>query len=105
VNFKALGADLGLEEDEFRELMELFVETEKRDLQLLANGLEASDIDQITRCAHTIKGASGNLGLAEFSAVADTIEQHALNHRLEEAAQAFAALKQQFDAIQSLMDA
>ena len=104
MNFKVLGADLGLEEDEFRELMELFVETEKRDLQLLADGLEARDIDQITRCAHTIKGASGNLGLAEFSAVADTIEQHALNHRLEDAAQAFAALKQQFEAIQSLVN-
>jgi len=105
VNFKALGADLGLEEDEFRELMELFVETEKRDLQLLAEGLEARDVNQITRCAHTIKGASGNLGLAEFSAVADTIEQHALNQRLEEAARAFAILKAQFEAIESLMGA
>lgn len=105
MNFKALGADLGLEEDEFRELMELFVETEKLELQRLADGLEARDINQITRCAHTIKGASGNLGLAEFSAVADTIEQHALNHRLEDATGAFAILKEQFEAIQSLMDA
>jgi len=101
MNFKALGAKLGLEEKEFQELMELFVQTGAADLERLRAGLADGDADQVMRSAHTLKGASGNLGLAEISAMAHTIEQHALNHRLDEAAQGFQVLTGRFEAIQS----
>jgi histidine phosphotransfer protein HptB len=101
MNFKALSAKLGLEEKEFQELMELFVHTGALDLAGLRAGLADGDADRVMRRAHTLKGASGNLGLAEISAMADTIEQHALNHRLDEAAQALQVLMGRFEAIRS----
>lgn len=101
MNFKALGENLGLEEEEFRELMELFVQTGWTDVQHLESALAEGNADQAMRTAHTIKGASGNLGLAEFSAMAHAIEQHALNHRMDDASSVFQQLKRQFEAIQS----
>jgi HPt (histidine-containing phosphotransfer) domain-containing protein len=101
MNFKELGEKLGLEEDEYRELIELFIETGGADYQKLLEGLAAGNADQVRSSAHTIKGASGNLGLLDVSEVASSIEASAMNHQLEKAGNAVDTLKRQFEAIQA----
>ena len=83
MNFTALAENLGLEEDEFGELVELFVETGKPQLSGLREALQAGDSENIRRLAHSIKGASGNLGLMEISGEAKKIEDqtHAGNFK------------------------
>jgi histidine phosphotransfer protein HptB len=103
MNFRALGANLGLEEDEYRELIELFIQSGGLDFKKLQQALAAGDADQVMRRAHTIKGASGNLGLTDVSAVAGRIEQDAINNRLENVESALRTLSDQFDAIQSMI--
>jgi len=99
MDFKALGERLGLDEDEYRELIELFIETGGSDYQKVLDGLAAGDADLVRNSAHTIKGASGNLGLLEVSDAAACIEACAMNHRLDQVGQAVETLKSQLEAI------
>lgn len=103
MNFKELGADLGLDEDEYRELIDLFIESGATDFQALQTAMAACDADQVMQRAHTIKGASGNLGLVEVSEVAKTIEENASQNQLDGLDQVVATLKTQFDAIQAFV--
>jgi histidine phosphotransfer protein HptB len=104
MNFKEMGANLGLEEDEYRELIELFVTTGSVDLQKIEAGLASSDADQVMRSAHTIKGASGNMGLMDVSDVAKTIEDNANNNQLTGLESAVASLKQHFDTLEAIVN-
>jgi HPt (histidine-containing phosphotransfer) domain-containing protein len=74
MNFKELGENLGLEEDEYMELLELFLETGSADYERIKTAIETKDFDLLIRSAHTIKGASGNLGLMDIHEVAKEVE-------------------------------
>jgi HPt (histidine-containing phosphotransfer) domain-containing protein len=103
MNFKELGANLGLEEDEYRELIDLFIQSGGTDLQNLAQAIAARDADLVVRSAHTIKGASGNLGLTEVSAAAKTIEERAMRNQLDDLTQALQALENHFQVIRAFV--
>jgi HPt (histidine-containing phosphotransfer) domain-containing protein len=99
MNIKELAENLGLEEDEYLELIELFVETGRADFEKLESGLADNDVDQVMRSAHTLKGAAGNLGLMEISDVAKLIEQNAENNVLEGLDQAVSTLRTHLESI------
>ncbi|RJQ83943.1 MAG: Hpt domain-containing protein [Desulfobacteraceae bacterium] len=101
MDFKALGDNLGLDEDEYRELIDLFIQSGGLDLVKLEQALTMGDADQVMRCAHTIKGASGNLGLTAVSAAARRIEEQSMHNRLEGLEEALRTLKFQFEAIRA----
>ncbi|HOC38518.1 MAG TPA: Hpt domain-containing protein [Thermodesulfobacteriota bacterium] len=75
-------AALGLGEDEFVELTELFLDTCITDLQSLECSLVNQDIGRAMRAAHSMKGASGNLGFEELWNIARAIELTAKQGRL-----------------------
>ncbi len=93
MNIKELSENLGLEEDEYRELIDLFIESGGADFQKILAGMAAGDADQVMRAAHTIKGAAGNLGLVDVSAAAKVIEARAMNNQLSELGAAVRALE------------
>lgn len=104
MNFKELAENLGLEEDEYLELVELFLDTGKADFQKIESSLANSDADQVMRSAHTIKGAAGNLGFTEISDLAKLIEENAGNDTLEGLDQAVSALRSHFESITALVN-
>jgi HPt (histidine-containing phosphotransfer) domain-containing protein len=103
MNFKELADNLGLEIEEYRELIELFVDTGTADFNKIQEGLSSSDSEQVMRSAHTIKGAAGNLGLTDVSETAGFIEQQATDNHLDELSASIAELKTQFDAIEAFV--
>jgi HPt (histidine-containing phosphotransfer) domain-containing protein len=103
MNFKELAENLGLEIDEYRELIELFIDTGTADFKKIQEGMSASDSEQVMRSAHTIKGAAGNLGLINVSETAGLIEQKATDHHLDQLSATVAELKTQFDAIEAFV--
>jgi len=103
MNFKELGENLGLEEDEYRELVDLFIMTGSADFQKIKDGLAANDVDLVVRSAHTIKGASGNLGLMAVSETAKFIEDQAVENRLERLDEAVQTMKRQLEEIQAFV--
>ncbi len=101
MNFQELAENLGLEIDEYKELIDLFIDTGSADFQKIQEGLVSRDADQVMRSAHTIKGAAGNLGLMDVSATAKVIEENASNNRLDDISQAVQTLKTQIGAIEA----
>ena len=74
MNFKELAKNLGLEEDAYMELIELFIETGRSDLDKLRSAIDEGNGEEAGNAAHSIKGAAGSLGLIEISEVAKEIE-------------------------------
>lgn len=84
MDFKELGENLGLEEDEYLELVELLVDTGQVDLQRLKTAVEQGDAEEAGNAAHSLKGASGNLGIRDIFEVARQCEEAARNHQMDE---------------------
>ncbi|MGD9365457.1 MAG: Hpt domain-containing protein [Desulfobacteraceae bacterium] len=105
MNFKELADNLGLEVDEYRELIELFVETGTADLNNIQEALANNDSEQVMRSAHTIKGAAGNLGLEEVSETAKIIEENANSNQSDGLESAVQTLKNQIKAIEAFVNA
>lgn len=103
MNFEELADNLGLEVDEYRELIDLFIDTGAADFKKIQEGLDKKDADQVMRSAHTIKGASGNLGLMEVSETAAAIEESANNNDLDGLGPIVYILKTQFEAIEAFV--
>ncbi len=101
MNFRELGAQIGLEEDEYRELIELFIESGGADFSNLRQALAAGNADQVMRSAHTIKGASGNLGLMKISEAARIIEESANNNCLDNLEPTVKKLKSLFEIVRA----
>ena len=94
MNTKELAENLGLEEEDCRELLELFLETTATNLARLDSGLAAADSKQVMEAAHTIKGSSANLGLAKIAAVAREVEERARQNNLEEVDKAMQSIRE-----------
>ncbi len=99
MNFKEQGEALGLEEDEFLELVELFIETGNSDLNKLQSAFSEKDIQSVVETAHSIKGSSGNLGFMDIYETARGIEANARNNSMEGADGALRSIKEIFDLI------
>jgi HPt (histidine-containing phosphotransfer) domain-containing protein len=96
---KELADNLGLEEDEYVELVELLIETGMSDLDKLESAINAGDTEKAAEAAHSLKGAAGNLGITEFSQVAKQVEDNSRNGILEGASEAAQTLREQLDSI------
>jgi len=102
MNFKELAKNLGLEEEEYLELIELFIETGMSDLDKLQSAIEEGNPEKAANAAHSIKGAASNLGLMEVYGVAKKIENQTRNDRLEGIAESAQALKEKLNEIAGL---
>ena len=60
MNIKELAERIDLEEDEYLEMLELFIETAEPSLEKLKSGLDARDTQQVVEAAHSIKGSAAN---------------------------------------------
>jgi HPt (histidine-containing phosphotransfer) domain-containing protein len=99
MNFARLAENTGLEEDEFLELVELFVKTSASDVEALQSAIDEEDIQQAIEAAHFIKGAAGNLGFMELYEAAKDIEEKARVNSLEGATEAARTIKEKYDQI------
>jgi len=61
MNFKEIGERIGLDEDEYIEMIELFVESGGEDLQKLEAAIKEADAEKAHEASHSIKGSSGSL--------------------------------------------
>ena len=99
MDFKKWAQNLELEEDEFLEILELFIKTSLSDLAKLQAAIEEEDIQPVVRAAHSIKGAAGILGLSEIHDAAKKIEAAARTNRLEEIEADLRIIKEKLEMI------
>ena len=99
---KAMAHSMGLEEDEFVEVLTLFVEVSESDLLNIETGLKNEDAKSVSDAAHSIKGAALNLGLTDISGIAQGLEMRAREANLQGTFEASNAIRQRLEAIQSV---
>ena len=99
MDVKGLAGNLGLEEDEYLELLELFLERTESNLDKLRSGIDTGDTQEVVASSHSIKGSSANLGLEKIFEVAKGVEEKARQNGLEGAAEAVKFIKEQCDQI------
>ena len=100
MELKGLAEDLGLEEDEFLELGEIFTESSVSDCEKLQLAIEQEDVQKGIEPSHSLKGASGNLGFRQIYELAKGVEMNARNNSLEGAAGALKSIKGELEMIQ-----
>ncbi len=99
MDIKEIAEELGLEEDEFMELIDLFIETSAKDIDRLESAIMNEDPEGIVIAAHSLKGASANLGLMDFSETAKTIEFKGRNNNFNKLDDEVALLKTKLQQI------
>jgi HPt (histidine-containing phosphotransfer) domain-containing protein len=104
VDLLSLAQNLGLEEGEFRELVELFIEATTADLRNLLNAASQRDLPKVGELAHSIKGASINLGFTELSSLAKQIEMNARNNLLEGVPETVSILGNHLNSLKECLD-
>ena len=99
MEFSVFAEQLGLETDEYFQLVELFIEVRNTDLNVLEGAFEKGDTKQVTDAAHSIKGAAINLGLKEIFDIAKGIEMRACKDNVEGALEAAGRIREKLDQI------
>lgn len=99
MDIKAAAAGLGLDEDEFAEIVELFIDTAQSDIDKLREGFESGDAEKAANAAHSLKGASGTLGFIDISEIAKKAEEDAKNNDLDKLADSVSKLNTYFQQL------
>jgi HPt (histidine-containing phosphotransfer) domain-containing protein len=77
MNFRDMAGRIGFSEEEFQELVELFLESTLSELDHIKAAAQVSDFKKIAMSAHSMRGAAINLGFMEIHELAKTIEGNA----------------------------
>ena len=83
MEFKDLAARLGIELEDFLELLELYVQTSRTDLEKIRQATQSGVPPLAAAAAHSIKGAAGNLGFTDTAELALKMELQAKAGSLE----------------------
>ncbi len=103
MDLKKLAEDLDLEEDEYAELIELFVESGNSDLEKLQTAVEEGNTEEAAGAAHSLKGAAGNLGLMDFYEAAKRIEIDAREGNMDRITEDVQMLRKNLAEIEGLV--
>ncbi len=104
MDFATMAENIGLDEDEFLELVELFVETCASDLNKLESGLQQENVQEVVQAAHSIKGASGNLGFIEISEIANGVERNGRENSLDGVSEAVGNMREKVDQLARIIN-
>jgi HPt (histidine-containing phosphotransfer) domain-containing protein len=77
MDLSTMAEKLGLDVPECEEILDLFIDTTVSDLDSLGRAIHDGDARLVVQSAHSIKGASANLGLVGISSAARDIEMKA----------------------------
>ncbi len=94
MNLKGIAEQLEMEESDFLEIVELFLETSALDLEELRSAVKGNDSLGALHAAHSIKGAAANLRLTTVFELAQRMEREARENHLEGATVAIQAIQE-----------
>jgi len=73
MNFKVQAEKMGLDEDEYVEIVDLFIKTTAANLRQLRAAVKTGDRSKILQETHSLKGAALNLGFWEICEIVERI--------------------------------
>jgi HPt (histidine-containing phosphotransfer) domain-containing protein len=99
MNLKALAEKVDLDETEYLDMIDLFLETSSANLVKLETGVETGDTRKVIESAHSIKGSAVSLGLTEIYEVASRVEADAHANNLKGTYKAVETIKAELNRI------
>ena len=103
MNVSKLAEELGLEEEEYLELVQLFVETGISDMDRIQTAIDKGNAEGVAMASHSLKGAAGNLGFTDLFELAKKINDEAREGRLDGTSDSLQLLKEKFNAVAGLI--
>lgn len=77
MDFKDLASNLGVDEDDFIALADLFIATTRADMDKIKKSVLDNNPADAAAASHSIKGAAGNLGFKDIFTLAREMEMQA----------------------------
>lgn len=105
MDLRSLAEKVDLEEAEYQEMLDLFLQTASHHLIQLETAIEAEDTRKIIESAHSIKGSAAALGLTAISGIAGGIEANARADRIRGAEEAVHTIKTEMERVSELVSA
>jgi len=99
MDFKRMASNIEVDEEDFIELLEMLVEVSTTDLNNFQIDLASGNYSSAARSAHSIKGASGNLGLTDIAGTAAELEKAAKSNDESQMVEKIALLKEELSHI------
>ncbi len=90
------------DEELLEEMLVIFLEFTPKQLQEIGQAIETGDANVLHGRAHSIRGAAASISAKAVQQAAGQLEQAGKDHDLEQAAQAFKALTQEFSRFQEI---
>ena len=87
MDIKRIATQLGLEEDDIYEVLELFIQTAPTDIMKLTAGFNTRNTVQVGEAAHSLKGSTGTLGFMDISNHALLIMKQSRENKIEDLTQ------------------
>ncbi len=103
MNFRQMADQIGFSEEEFLELVELFLENSLSELDHINAAVDEMDFEKMAMSAHSIRGAAVNLGFGEIHELAKTIEGNARANELNGTVEAAEKIKDNLEQIVGTM--
>jgi HPt (histidine-containing phosphotransfer) domain-containing protein len=103
MDIRSAAENLGLTEDSYRSLLEIFVRESRADLRRLRAAMAAGDSVGVAEAAHSLRGAAGNLDLEEITLPAGKLESRARAGSLEGASAFLALLAARLETLAGLI--
>lgn len=83
MDFNDLASRLGIDEEDMKELVELFITTTLSDIEKIRKGISDNNPVDAAAASHSIKGAAGNLGFDDIFCLARDMEMQAKKGSLD----------------------
>ena len=103
MNIKELSENLGLEEDEYMEMLDLFLTSGGADLSRIEQALKEANAKLVHEAAHSLKGSAGSLcidNIFELARAIDDKSRQGILDGLDELAQ---KLRRAYDELATVM--
>ncbi len=94
---------LGGDEEFLTEMVVLFLKETPEQIKSIATAIENQDSNETRKTAHTLKGASANIGAVELASVAKELEFSAKDDNISSASEIFSALVRKYHRLEEIM--
>jgi len=91
-------------EDEFGILISTYLADAKLRLQLIQQGLQAQDYEAVRLAAHSLKGASANLGALLLAQICERLEHDCKAGHYQECSELFVQAQAEFVQVEVLLN-
>jgi HPt (histidine-containing phosphotransfer) domain-containing protein len=99
MNFKEIGEKIGLDEDEYIEMIELFVESGGEDLNNLEAAIKEADAEKAHQASHSIKGSSGSLMLDTIYEIAKSMDDILRTGKVDNVEEMLNKLRSEYETV------